>query len=252
MLSGGTSNRVFDTRRMAGAAVGAVVVLGLSILMALMFDGAMSTVVRYKIAAPCPSAEPSSGCVATLPADIVTTGDTYGDDEPSERRLGLDIPEAPVGTPHDELDGTVTAWLAVTDADRLGISDRADDDVHLTVTMFEGMVIDVTGPNGEVATTRRALEPKLAGLELFLWGLAVVLVLAVGARGYRQLTGRRVEQLPTFAAVGGGLSVGMVAVLAMDTIWVFVSGYVVAAVIVAALITRVLREPVPDSQESGS
>jgi hypothetical protein len=142
--------------------------------------------------------------------------------------------------------------LAVTDADRLGIFYTASDDVHITVTMFEGMVIDVTGPNGEVARTRRALEPKLAGLELFLWSLAVVLVLAVGARVYRQVTGRRMEQLPTFAAVGGGLFVGMVAVLATEAVWVFVGGYVVAAVIVAALITRVLREPVPDSQESGS
>src|SRR4051812_42759974 len=211
MLGGSTSIREL------GAAVGAVVVLGLAVLASLMYHGNVAYLARYTFAESCPSAVvPLPSCRATLPADVVTAVDTYGEDDPHKRRLGLDIPDAPAFTPRDEVEGTIIAWLPITEADRLNIPMQLAK-THVTVTMFDGMVVDITGPNGERADTQDSVRrPALAGLELAMWSLAVALVVAVAVAVYvcRRLTERRAAWLwPMLAAVGGGLLIGMIAVL---------------------------------------
>jgi hypothetical protein len=232
MLGGRTSIRVLG----AGAAVGAVVVLGLAVLASLMYHGNTAYLARYALAEPCPSGVvPLPSCRATLPADVVTATDTYGDDDPHERKLGLDIPNAPAFTPRDEFDGTIIAWLPITEADRLDIPMQLAE-THVTVTMFDNVVVDITGPNGERAETRDFVgRPAQAGLELGMWSLVVALVVAVAVHVRRRLTDRRAAWLwPTLAAVGGGLVVGMTAVLVTGTLWAFCVAYVIAAVAVAA------------------
>jgi hypothetical protein len=228
MLGGRTSIRV------VGAAVGAVVVLGLAVLAALTYHGNVAYLARYTLAEPCPSGVvPLPSCLATLPADVVMAADTYGEDDPHKRKLGLDIPNAPAFTPRD-VDGTIIAWLTVAEGDRLDIPMQLTE-THVTVTMFDDMVVDVTGPNGERAETRDVVgRPALAGLELSMWSLVVALVVAVAVHVRRRLTDRRAAWLwPTLAAVGGGLVIGMTAVLVTGTLWAFCVAYVIAAAVVA-------------------
>jgi len=240
MPGGSTSIRVL------GAAVGAVVVLGLAVLASLMYHGNVAYLTRYTFAEPCPSGVvPLPSCLATLPADVVTAGDTYGEDDPHKRKLSLDVPNAPAFTPRDEIDGTIVAWLSISDADRLDIPMRLGK-THVTVTMFDDVVVDITGPNGERAETQDLVgRPALAGLELGMWSLVVALVVAVAVHVRRRLTDRRAAWLwPTLTAVGGGLVIGMTAVLVTGTLWAFFVAYVVTAIVVAALTTRVLAQPV--------
>lgn len=243
-MTGAKSVRVLDRRRTT-AVVGAVVVLGLAVAAAFLSNGALMSVSRYTFAEPCPSGAPSSGCLATLPADVVTTWDDYGEGEPYERQLGLDVPDAPADTPTNPYDGTVMAWLTITEAERLGIPDDTTGDAKITVTMFDTMVVGITGPHGERAETRPVVRPAAAALELAMWSLAVALVIGVAGYVRRRLTGRHAAWLwPTLAAVGSGLLIGMTAVLATGTLWAFAAAYVVMAVVVATLTTRISAPPV--------
>jgi peptidoglycan/LPS O-acetylase OafA/YrhL len=77
-----------------------------------------------------------------------------------------------------------------------------------------------------------------------MWSLAVALVIAVAVYVCRRFTERRAAWLwPMLAAVGGGLLIGMIAVLVTHMFWTFAATYVVVAVVVAVLTTRFSAQP---------
>lgn len=134
---------------------------------ALLFDGALATMVKRTFAAECPRTAPAPTCLATLPATVEHTWDDYGDGEPYERLVALDVPD----------NGRIDAWLSFPDADRLNIDFDTDVD-EVTVTLFDGAVVALTAPNGETAPARHAVRPSLAALELAGWLLLIAALLA--------------------------------------------------------------------------
>lgn len=164
---------LFNARMRTRAAV-LILMAGVAFLM----SDAMAALFPRVFAGPCPPDAPAASCVATLPARVYSTWDDYAY---RERLVMLEIPQAPPGTPRSQWNGTVDAWLSFADADRLDIDFDTDVD-HVTATLFDGVVIEVTTPDGTTAPTRRTAHLVLAALEIAGCVLAFTLLLRFARR----------------------------------------------------------------------
>jgi hypothetical protein len=184
--------RVVNRKQLVRVALGSAVILVVAGLGTLMWDGPMGTLLRYSVARLCPVDAPSSDCVATLPATVSGTWTDYGEGEPYETLLRLDVPGAPAGATRNPFEGTIEPWLTQADAERLGIEESVDAPAgRVEVAMFDGEVVEVTGAGGETAATRYGLLPTLAAGELFLMVLTTAAVLAGATALWRRRADRR-------------------------------------------------------------
>lgn len=179
--------RVLDRKKMARIVAGAATVFVVAGLGTLAWGGPMGTVLRYSVAGSCPADAPAADCVATVPATVTSSWTDYGEGEPYETLVSLDV--------RGPFDGDVDAWLTSTDAARLRVDDsiyELDEPVdQVEVTMFDGEVVEVVGASGETASARHVLMPKLATAQYALMVLVASAVLAGAVVLWRRLASRQ-------------------------------------------------------------
>lgn len=124
----------------------------------------------------------------TSPATVTEVRDDFtGMGEPPETHLTL----ARFGT----------AALTPEDADRLGVTGTGDD---VTVTVYDGRVLDVTASNGETATALRAFPLPWAILAFLAMALVAAVAVLFVAR-WRRIPG----SWPAVACMGIGVVFGV-------------------------------------------
>jgi hypothetical protein len=244
--------RVLDRNRLARIVVVAAALLVVAGLGTLAWGGPMGNMLRYSVARPCPADAPSSDCVATLPATVISTWTDYS--ELPETLVSLDVPGAPAGAARNPFDGDIEALISQADAERLRVeeTESVPDPVdRVEVTMFDGMVLTVTGAGGETAATSYTLMPKLAVGQYVLLVLVASGVLAGAVSLWRRGAVRRSSWLgPAVGSAFAGAFVGLVATVVTSgnvapgwTVPILGIAVLVMTPLVAFLSARRLREP---------
>jgi hypothetical protein len=219
--------RVLDRKRMARIVAGVAAVLVVAGLGTLAWGGPMGTILRYSVARPCPADAPAPDCVATVPATVNSAWTDYGDGEPYETLVGVDV--------RGPFDGEVSAWLAATDAARLGVDEAIYEDgepVRVEVTMFGGEVVEVIGAGGDSVSARYGLNPKLATAQYLLMVLVAAVVLAGAVVLWRRLARRQGGSLRarrrSTSWLGPVVRTAIAAAFAGQAVTVVTSGHVAA------------------------
>jgi hypothetical protein len=195
--------------------------VAVALLMATAWGGSVTELWQRTFAPPCPRNEPAPGCLASQQGMVVDRFDDRGD---GDSVLTL-----------THVSGGPQVLLALPDAERLGVTGDVRGGEPVTVTLFGGEIVAVTGPNGRTAQTERAVSSARAAF-FRLWAVGAVVILAAAGAGFLWRRGGWLRPAVGGAAVGilTGTFAGGVAEN-LDAAWAMPATTAVAVVVSVAV-----------------